>query len=383
MDSEKKQLKNLFQKLINDENSVFYSADKINKTLLNKGKKSSYEKDKVFYKLFNVVEDKNILYENDENRVPFYTPFTQQKKDIDRSSALYTVNGLLQFFHADIAFIIFLAKSAVDPKYALLCVDLFTSKIYVYTMRKKSNLLQKLELFYKEIQSKRNSSGEKMRLQTDQEFQQNEIKKLNLKYNVEMFSSRVRGGKAFAAEQKIREFKKILFKSKRLHKITKKGKRLDSKKLIKKAVENMNKTNSQKYGLPPETIEKKTLSDNVFREVYDFHRMVRVSRDADRYKRYDVRLDKKQKKQLRELLILGEKVLVLAERLKKKDAPGVLFKSTTENIPFFNRNEIFIVQKYIPIGTSYNYWISKSGENEIIDKRFLRQELYALKNQFN
>ena len=301
MNSEKKQLKNLFQKLINDENSVFYSADKINKTLLNIGKKSSYEKDKVFYKLFNVVEDQNILYENDENRVPFYIPFIQQKKDIDRSSALYTVNGPLQFFHADIAFIKFLAKSAVDPKYALLCVDLFTSKIYVYTMRKKSNLLQKLELFYKEIQSKRNS-GEKMMLQTDQEFQQNEIKKLNLKYNVEMFSSRVRSGKAFAAEQKIREFKRILFKSKRLHKITKRGKRLDSKKLIKKAVENLNKTNSQKYGLPLETIEKKTLSDNVFREVYDFHRMVRVSRDADRYKGYDVRLDKKQKKQLREPL---------------------------------------------------------------------------------
>ena len=58
-----------------------------------------------------------------------------------------------------------------------------------------------------------------MRLQTDQEFQQNEIKKLNLKYNVEMFSSRVRGGKAFTAEQKIREFKKLLFKSRSLHKI--------------------------------------------------------------------------------------------------------------------------------------------------------------------
>ena len=29
-----------------------------------------------------------------------------------------------------------------------------------------------------------------------------------------MFSTKVRGGKAFAAEQKIREFKKILFKSK-------------------------------------------------------------------------------------------------------------------------------------------------------------------------
>ena len=33
-----------------------------------------------------------------------------------------------------------------------------------------------------------------------------------------MFSSRLRGGKAFVAEQKIREFKKLLFKSKRVHK---------------------------------------------------------------------------------------------------------------------------------------------------------------------
>ena len=33
-----------------------------------------------------------------------------------------------------------------------------------------------------------------MHLQTDQKFQQNEIKKLNLKFNVKMFSSRIRGG---------------------------------------------------------------------------------------------------------------------------------------------------------------------------------------------
>ena len=77
---EEKQMKNLFKKLITDENSVFFSADRINKTLLNKGRKSSYEKDKVFYKLFNVVENKNLIYENNKNRVPFYTPFTPQKK---------------------------------------------------------------------------------------------------------------------------------------------------------------------------------------------------------------------------------------------------------------------------------------------------------------
>ena len=35
-----KQSKNLFKKLIKDEISVFYAADRINKTLLNKARKS-------------------------------------------------------------------------------------------------------------------------------------------------------------------------------------------------------------------------------------------------------------------------------------------------------------------------------------------------------
>ena len=373
---EEKQLKNLFNKLINDKNSVFFSADRINQTLLRKGKKSSYEKDKVFLKLFNVAENKKVIYEKEE-RVPFYTPFAPQKRNIDRST-LYTVNGPLQFFHADIAFLKFLAKSAVDPKYALLCVDLFTSKVYVYTMRKKSNLVNKLETFYKEIEPKRDKK-EIMRLQTDQEFQQNEIKKINLKYNVDMFSTNIRGGKAFAAEQKIRELKKILFKTKNVYKRSKK--KINSKKIIEKAIENMNKINSEKYGLPPEIIEKKTLSDNVFKEIFDFYRMVKVSKAVDRYERYNEKVDERQKKKLREPLEIDEKVLILAERIKKKDAPGILFKSTTQNVPFFNKKEIFKIRKYNLVDNVYNYWIKKEN-NQKIDKRFIREELFALENNF-
>ena len=82
-------------------------------------------------------------------------------------------------------------------------------------MKKRNLLKKKMELFYQEIQNKRKG---RMRLQIDLEFQQNEIKKLNKKYDVEMFSTRLRGGKAFAAEQKIREFKKILLKMKNLFK---------------------------------------------------------------------------------------------------------------------------------------------------------------------
>ena len=375
---EEKQIKNLFNKLINDQNSVFFSADKINKTLLNKGRKSNYEKDKVFYNLFSKIEDKNVIYEEKKDRLPFYTPFIPQKKNIDRST-LYSLNGPMQFFHADIAYLQFLAKSAVDPKYALVCVDLFTSKIYVYTMRKRSSLANKLEKFYQDIQKKR-SDNEKMRLQTDQEFQQNEIKKINQKYNVEMFSSNIRGGKAFAAEQKIRELKKVIFKTKRTYKLQKK--KINSKQIVEKAVENLNKTNSEKYGVAPETIEKKTLENDIFKEIYDFYRLVKVTKNANRYERYNEKLDKKQKKKLREPLNIDEKVMVLAERIKKKDAPRFLFKSTTENVPFFNRKEIFKIDKYIAVNRTYNYWL-KNEKGQKIVKRFIREELFALKNNYS
>ena len=52
----------------------------------------------------------------------------------------------------------------------------------------------------------------------DQEFKQKKIFDLEKKYNVDMFSTNMRGGKAFAAEQKLRELKKIIFRLKALKK---------------------------------------------------------------------------------------------------------------------------------------------------------------------
>ena len=48
-----------------------------------------------------------------------------------------------------------------------------------------------------------------MHLQTDLEFKQNQIKKLTINSMLK-FHTKLWGGKAFAAEQKKREFKKIL-----------------------------------------------------------------------------------------------------------------------------------------------------------------------------
>ena len=62
-----------------------------------------------------------------------------------------------------------------------------------------------MKLFYDEVRAKR--KDKRMRLQVDNEFQQIKIKPLNNENNVEMFTSLLRGGKAFAAEQKLRELK--------------------------------------------------------------------------------------------------------------------------------------------------------------------------------
>ena len=74
----------MFKKLIKDEKSIFYAADKITRTLLNKARKHLYEKYKIFYIYYLFLEDKHVFYEkeNTETRIPFYTSFVKQKKKL-------------------------------------------------------------------------------------------------------------------------------------------------------------------------------------------------------------------------------------------------------------------------------------------------------------
>ena len=61
----------------------------------------------------------------------------------------------------------------------------------------------------------------------------------------------------------------------------------------------------------------------------------------DRLERFDAKVDR-HKRHLRDLLEIDEKVIALAERFRKKDAPGRLYKSITENKTFFNRDGKFL-----------------------------------------
>ena len=90
-----------------------------------------------------------------------------------------------------------------------------------------------------------------MRLQVDNEFQQVKIKDLNEQSNVEMFPIAVRRGKAFTAEQKIRELKS------RVAKLNALKMKVTSTKINLSSAENMNSAVSEKYGINPNDIEKK------------------------------------------------------------------------------------------------------------------------------
>ena len=79
-------------------------------------------------------------------------------------------------------------------------------------------------ILYKEVEGKR--KGQKRRPQTDPEYKQSKIFDLNKIFNVHMFSTAVRGGKAFAVGQKLRELKKRIFRLKAMEKMLSKKQNL-------------------------------------------------------------------------------------------------------------------------------------------------------------
>ena len=90
--------------------------------------------------------------------------------------------------------------------------------------------------------------------------------------------------------------------------------------------------------------------------------------------KYNQKIDRRKRK-LRSLLNLDEKVLILSERIRKKDAPGNLYK------PLFNRNIIFTMYKRAKLNNgTYLYWVEDGSKK--INGRFTRQELFALNKKF-
>ena len=272
---------------------------------MKKLKTSKYAKGTELLKLINLADDKNFL---DDNKLPTRNGYVE-KREIDRST-LYSFDGPFQLIHADVGNLEFLGKNATFPQYVLVIVDLYSSKVYTYSMKSRKQILQKMKLFYNEVRSKR--KGKRMRLQVDNEFQQVKIKDLNDENNVEMFTSSVRGGKAFAAEQKIRELKT------RISKLNAQKLKISPAKIVQNSTLSMNLMKNTKCGLSPKEIEKQSLAGERFKTVFNMHQIEKTQRLHNRLDKYDVMKYSAKRKKLRDELFVGEKVFVLTKELKRR-----------------------------------------------------------------
>ena len=75
-------------------------------------------------------------------------------------------------------------------------------------------------------------------------------------------------------------------------------------------------------GLSPEEIEQRSVAGEHFKTIFNMHRLEKTqelhrSQDTSDVKRYAAK-----RKKLRDELFVGEKVFVLAKRMRKKAAPG-------------------------------------------------------------
>ena len=144
-----KKAKNESNKLKVDPSSVTFAEEILDKKLLAKLKKSKYAADRNFFKIVNLLDNNNVLFDSDRvNRTDYV-----EKREIDRYT-LYSFSGPFELLHADVGNLEFLGKNATFPRYVLVIVDLFSSKVYTYPMKSRKQIRQRLEQFYEDIKKK-------------------------------------------------------------------------------------------------------------------------------------------------------------------------------------------------------------------------------------
>ena len=136
--------------------------------------------------------------------------------------------------------------------------------------------------------------------------------------------------------------KKRIFRLKALNK--KVSKRISPYKIIKKCVDNMNSLPTAKYKQISSEIKNNTLSSQANRKRFSFSRMKKISQEKNKLERFHTKIYRRKKLKLRSLLELGEEVLLIAAKIRKKNAPGKFYKSTVDSKPYFSNEEKSLIK---------------------------------------
>ena len=134
-------------------------------------------------------------------------------------------------------------------------------------------------------------------------------------------------------------------------------------KIVQNSALNMNLMKSIKYGLSPEEIASQSYKSERFRILFNMHRIEKTQKLHARLHRYNRKRYMAKRKKLREDLMIGEKVLVLAERIKKKNAPSRFYKQSVQNISYFNKQRTFMIKEKHSIDDIKSYWLTDVQNN--------------------
>ena len=122
---------NLLTKLKVDENSILFAKrETLEDKTVKKLSKSKYSKNIVLHNLYKEYIKNGAKKEDFKTKkIVINTSFIQERFSPQTGDMLYTIYGSMQLVHDDVADLNFFGKSEVAPKYCLLCVDMFTSKL--------------------------------------------------------------------------------------------------------------------------------------------------------------------------------------------------------------------------------------------------------------
>ena len=142
----------------------------------------------------------------------------------------------------------------------------------------------------------------------------------------------------------------------------------------------MNIQPSKKYGFSPDEVESRALKSERFKKLYNMQRIEKTDKLNKRMDRYDQKKYLRIRKKLRENLNIGERVYVLAERIKKKSAPGKFYKQSVQNISYFSKETVYTIRKKKMIDGIRYYWFKSLIAD--LPNHFLRTELLTLRSNF-
>jgi hypothetical protein len=277
--------------------------------------------------------------------------------------------------------------------YALVCVDLYSTRVYIYPLKRKNavDVKMALEVFFTDLPNSLN--GEKY-FQTDLggEFFNRQVLVVYKKWNIKHYNT-FSMQKAYLAENKIKQIKSYyntLLRSKQLLPLIK------SKGVIKPNKNNgddwtsiiyfvTNKLNNKVHEITRYTPMEMDIPVNdrdSKSQLRHFLIRMRLSQKHSTKKRWVEKIQPfkkyKKRKELTRGLALGTKVFITKARKRGVTIDSPFSKPSTRNSLWDKENIYFIHQRidnYRSNAPSFKYRLREVGSNRVLKPRFYREEL--------